>query len=99
MRLREIALFGQVRHHIPDGRRTERIMTPLRNRARSHRFPGIDIRPDNRRQDVLIPEIEWRVRSHRPLSTNTSLNTSLVGRMATGQIAMPWVVQASACQN
>src|ERR1035438_6242438 len=37
MRLRKVTVFGQVRHHIPDGRRTEGIVAALRNRARADR--------------------------------------------------------------
>ena len=57
VRLGEVALVGQVGHHIADGGRAQGIVAALRNGARSHRFPGIDVRPDNRRQNVLIPEI------------------------------------------
>ena len=88
VRLREVALVGQVRHDVADGCRAQRIVAALGNGARSHRFAGIDVRPDNRSQNVLIPEIERCVRSHRPLSSNTSLHISLSGRMASGQIGV-----------
>src|ERR1035441_4949802 len=86
VRLGEVALIGEVRHHIADGGRTERIVAALRNGARSHRFPGVDICPDNRSQNVPIPETKRRVRSHRPLSINTALHTSVVWCRATGQM-------------
>src|SRR5215471_1683886 len=75
--LRKIPLIGKVGHHVANGRRAELAAAAPGDGARSHRFAGLDVSPDNRGQDFLMPGFEWHVRSHRRYEY-TSLNTIVI---------------------
>src|SRR5262249_26814127 len=61
MRLREITLFGQICHDIPDCGRTKIVIAQLRDSSRADRFSSLDIRPDDRVQYLLNSSRQrWR---------------------------------------
>src|SRR5579862_426815 len=59
MRLLQKSRLRQIRHHIPDRRRTQPLPRSPRKRPRPHRLPAGNERLNNRRQDFPFPTARW----------------------------------------